>query len=56
MKKPGKSDAVAEVKHRHSNPFASLQYARVNKSIIYITMHKQKAPINVLPHSKALKT
>ena len=34
---------------------ASLQYARVNKLIIYITMHKQKAPIYKLSRSKAPK-
>ena len=36
MKKPEESDAVYEVNHRHVNSVASLQCARVNKSITYI--------------------
>ena len=34
---------------------ASLQRARVNKLIIYFTVHKQKAPINKLSRSNAPK-
>ena len=55
MKKPEENDAVSEVKHRHGNSVARLQCVRVNKLIIYITMHKQKAPIYMLSHSKAPK-
>ena len=33
MKKLKKSDAVSEVEHRHGNSVASLQYARISKSI-----------------------
>ena len=33
---------VSEGKHRHSNQVSSLQCARANKLIIYITMHKQR--------------
>ena len=43
MKKPGESDAVSEVKHRHGDFVTCLQYKRVNKSIIYVTIHKQKS-------------
>ena len=32
------------VKHRHDNPVASFDCALVNKSIVYITVRKQKAP------------
>ena len=42
---PKKSDGVAEVEHRHSNSVATLQYGRVNKSIIYITQYiKERHP------------
>ena len=47
-----------EAKHRLGNSFASLQYMRFGKSIIqiiYITMHKQKALVNLLSCSKAPK-
>ena len=47
-----RSEAFFLVEHRHNNPIASLDYARVNKSILYLTMHKQKAPINMLVCSK----
>ena len=40
---PGKSDDVSEGKRRHENLVTSRQCAHNNKSIIYITMHKQKA-------------
>ena len=42
------SYAVAEAQNKHGNSFASREYAHLNKSIIYITSHKQKAPINML--------
>ena len=45
-----------EAKHKHGNSFASLQCKRFGKSIIHITMHKQKALINLLSRSKAPKT
>ena len=38
--------------HRHDNLVASFEYARVNKSIIYVTMHERKAPINNLSRRK----
>ena len=50
------SDVFSEAEHWHKNPVASLGYARINKSIIYITKHKQKAPIYQLSRSKAKKT
>ena len=58
MKKPGASDAFSKVEHKHENPVASLDYARIIKSImyLYVTMHKQNAPINILHRSKAPKT
>ena len=46
----------SEVKHRHDNPVASFKCARIKKSIIYITMRKQKALVNILSRSKAPKT
>ena len=36
----------SEVKHKHDNPVASF------KLIIYVRMHKQKAPIKMLSRSK----
>ena len=45
MRKHEESDVVSEVKPRHGNLVASLQYAHINKLIIYITIHKQKASI-----------
>ena len=50
-----KSDTVSEVQHKHRNSVASLQRARIIKSIIYI-MSKEKAPIYKSSHSKATKT
>ena len=48
------SDPVHEVKNRHSSSVASLQYTRVNKSIIGLyTTHDPKALINMLSHSKS---
>ena len=41
MKKAGNGDYFFEMKHRYNNPGASFE------SIIYVTMHKQKAPINM---------
>ena len=55
MKTPEESDTVFKVKYRHGNSVASLQYTRVNKSIIFITMRKRKAPINMLSCSKVSK-
>ena len=56
MKSPKESDAVSKVKHGHNDSVTSLKYACVNKSIIYIIMHKEKTPIYKVSHSKALKT
>ena len=50
------SDVFSEAEHWHKNPVSSLSYAGVSKSIIYITTHKQEAPIYQLSHSKAPKT
>ena len=47
------SDVFSEAEHWHKNPVSSLSYARMNKSIIYITKQKQKAPIYKLFRSKA---
>ena len=55
-KKPEESDAVAEVKHRHGNSVASLKRAHANKSIIYLIMLNEKAPVYKLSHRKAPKT
>ena len=44
------------MEHRHDNPVESFKCARVNKSIRYDTMHKQKAPIIILSCNKAPKT
>ena len=55
-KETWKSDTVSEVKHRHSNSAPSLKRARVIKSIIYIIMRKEKAPIYKSSRSKASKT
>ena len=41
------------MEHRHNNTVANFECVRVNKSI---TMHEQKAPINMLFRSKAHKT
>ena len=41
--------------HRHENPVASLEHTHVNLSIIYVTTHEQKAPINMLSHNKTPK-
>ena len=41
--------------HRHGNSVASLQFWRMIKLIIYLTMHKQKSPIYNLFRSKAAK-
>ena len=53
MKKPKESNVVFKVKQKHDNSVASLQCACANKLIIYITMHKQKAPIYKLSCSDA---
>ena len=44
-----------KVEHRHNNPAAHFECVLINKSIIYVTKRKQKAPINMF-HSKAPKT
>ena len=38
MKKAEGSDTFSEVKHTHKNPVASLDYAHINKSIIYVAL------------------
>ena len=45
----------SEVDHKLNNLVASFECALVNVSIIYITMHKENAPINILSCSKAPK-
>ena len=55
MKIAKETDAVSKVKHRCNNPVTSLEYACVNKSILYVTTHKRKAPINMLSRSKTPK-
>ena len=42
--------------NRHDNPVVSIECARVKKSIIYVTVRKQKTPIYILSCSKAPKT
>ena len=44
------------MEHKHESAVVSLDYASINKSTIYVTMHKRKAPINMLSCSKAPKT
>ena len=34
----------SEIEHRHNNPAARFECVLINKSIIYVTMHKQNAP------------
>ena len=51
---PGLSDQLRQ--RRHDNPVKSLQYACVNKLIIYVTMQERKAPINMLSRSNTPKT
>ena len=43
------------MKHEHDNPMTSFECAHVEKSIIYVTMHKQKAPANILSRKKTQK-
>ena len=52
-RKSGESEAVSEANHRRGNSIASLQCARINKSIIYVT--KQTASICKLSRRKTLK-
>ena len=47
---------LSNVEHRHDNPVANLEYARVNKSIIYVTRHERNASINKLSLSKTTST
>ena len=56
MKKPEETDAVSGVKHRHDNSVATHKCAHANKSIIYILLCKEKAPIYKLSCSIASKT
>ena len=46
------NDVFFEVEHIHDNAVASPKYARATKSIIYVTMHERKAPINNLSRRK----
>ena len=55
MKKTGESDAFSEVEHKHGDRVTSIQHARVNRSIIYVTRHERKAPINKLSRRKTPK-
>ena len=55
-KKTRKSDIVSEVEHRRGNSAANLKRARAIMSIIYLIMHKEKAPIYKSSRSKAAKT
>ena len=52
MKKMKTATIFPEVKHGHNNPATSFGCARVTKSIIYVAMPKQKAPISMLSRSK----
>ena len=56
IKKRKTVTTFSEMEHRHDEPVASFECACVNKSIIYVTIHKQKTPINMLSRSKALNT
>ena len=58
MKKTEGRETFSEKKHKHKNPDSSLDYARFNKSIIYmyVTIQKRKAPINKLTCRKVPKT
>ena len=66
-KKTENSGAFSKVEHKHDNPVTSLDYAHVNKSIIYVTtrlaksthqqviMQKKKTPqIKHFPHLKQI--
>ena len=37
----------SEVKHSHDKPVASFECSHAKKSIIYVTMRKLKAPVNI---------
>ena len=41
------SNAFSNVEHKHKNPVASLDYARVLNSIIYVKIRERTAPINI---------
>ena len=50
------SDVFSEAERWHKNPVASLGYARNNKSIIYITTHKQKSThLPIIPQQSIKK-
>ena len=55
-KKTKNSDDFSEVEHRHNNPAAHFECVLINKSIIYVTMYKQKALIYKLSRSKHQNT
>ena len=54
-RKPKKMSHFPEIKNRHDDLVASVEYARVNESIIYATTHEEKSLINVLSSSKTPK-
>ena len=55
MKKIEDSDCF-EAEHRYPNPVTCVEYARFNKSIIYVIIHMQKVPISMLSRSETPKT
>ena len=56
MKKIKETDGFFKLEHRHDYSITSLECARVNKSIIYVTTHVRKAPIHMLSRRKTPKT
>ena len=55
MKDTGDSDVFSKLKYWHENIVASFTYALIDKSIMYITTHKQKAPIYKISRSENTK-
>ena len=55
MKDTGDSDVFSELEYWHENIVASFTYALIDKSIMYITTHKQKAPIYKISRSENTK-
>ena len=43
------NDTFSEMDYKHDNPLTSIDYARVNKSIIYVTTRKRKTDEQVTP-------
>ena len=43
MEKTEDSDAVSEVKHKHDDLLASLDYEHIHQSIVYVTMRLAKS-------------